>query len=51
MQKNGIHENVSYNSFALSPRNDKKFCFIDSWGRHVQKIVNHGYVAGGGHCL
>ena len=21
MQKNGFHENVSYNSFALSPRN------------------------------
>ena len=25
--------------------------YFDSWRRHVQKIVNYGCVAGGGHCL
>ena len=30
---------------------DKIFCFIDSWGRHVQNIVNQQCIAGGSKCL
>ena len=29
----------------------KLFCFINSWRRHMQNIVNQCCVAGGGQCL
>ena len=38
-------------TYKLYVKNDKIFCFIDLWGRHVQKIVKRMCVAGGGNCL